>query len=392
LTPAQEAVVHSMVPETALPANQNFEFSADQISCIDELQSAMNDIVYRCVYENLGDQAQLHALGLDIKGDGHQLIVELNFLYLGFSTKRAVELTKEITDFPSWFEKSKDPTDCLIKYQDLCIQLSNFEGYELNETMQCSLVLAALQKTDNYRQLIIQFDTSDAGSIKLKDLCSRTVKYFQNTHEGWGFNVTRAEYRGNRHDKDNDKSKDFRKQLNSMQDQIKQLGTQSKWKTGKRATPGGGNLGSKKSKRTPCVFCKGDHHPAGCNSKLKPEGTACFTCGKPGHKSYECPDKAAGSVNAITDATDKKSVAKKSVHASSEACPRCHRGKPGTWGWHLEADCHTKACPECDSLEAHNWNKCDGTAKAFYLCGSTEIAGEKSEGVRWYCKGILSMW
>ena len=75
-----------MVPETALAANQNFEFSAEQISCIDELQPAMNEIVYGYVYDNLGDQAQLHALGLDIKGDGHQLIVELNFLYLGFST------------------------------------------------------------------------------------------------------------------------------------------------------------------------------------------------------------------------------------------------------------------------------------------------------------------
>jgi len=153
LTPAQEAAVHSIVPETALAANQNFEFSADQISCIDELQSAMNDIVYRCVYENLGDQAQLHALGLNINGYGHQLIVELNFLYLGFSTKRAVDLTKQITDFPSCFETSKDPTDCLINYQDLCIQLSIFEGYELNETMQCSFVLAALQKTDNYVSL-----------------------------------------------------------------------------------------------------------------------------------------------------------------------------------------------------------------------------------------------
>jgi len=160
-----------------------------------------------------------------------------------------------------------------------------------------------------------------------------------------------------------------------MQDRIKQLGAQSKWKTGKRAAPGNGNFGSKKSKRTtPCVFCKGDHHLAGCTSKLKPEGTACFTCGKPGHKSFECPHKAGGSANPITDATAKKSVAKKSLPASSGTCPRCHRGD------HLEADCHTKACPECDSLSAHNWNKCDGTAKAFYLCGSTEIEGEKSEG------------
>jgi hypothetical protein len=271
LTPAQEAAVHSMVPETALAANQNIEFSADQISGIDELESAMNEIVYRCVYENMRDQAQLHALGLNIKGDGHQLIVELNFLYLGFSTKRAVDLTKQITDFPSWFEKRKDPTDCFINYQGLCSQLSNFEGYELNETMQCSFALTALQKTDNYRQFVIQFDTSDTGTIKLKELCSKAVKYYQNTHEGWGFNVTQAEYRGNKHDKGSDKSKDFRNQLNSMQDQIKQLGAQSKWKTGKRATPGGGNFGSKKSKRTkPCVFCKGDHHPSGCTSKHKP--------------------------------------------------------------------------------------------------------------------------
>jgi len=72
LTPAQEAVVHRMVPETTLVLNQNIEFSASQISCINELESAMNDIVYRCVYENLRDQAHLHALGLNIKGDGHQ--------------------------------------------------------------------------------------------------------------------------------------------------------------------------------------------------------------------------------------------------------------------------------------------------------------------------------
>jgi len=178
LTPAQEAAVHRMVPETALAVNQNIEFSADQISCISELESAMNDIVYRCVYENLRDQAQLHALGSNIKGDGHQLIVELNFLYLGFSTKCAVDLTKQIADFPSWFEKTKDPTNCFIAYQDLCSQLSNYDAYNLNETMQCSFVLTALQKTAIYREFVIHFDTSDAGTIKLKDLCSRAVNYY----------------------------------------------------------------------------------------------------------------------------------------------------------------------------------------------------------------------
>jgi len=128
LTPAQEAAVHRMVPETALAVNQNIEFSADQISCINELQPAMNSIVYRCVYENLRDQAQLHAQGLHIKGDGHQLIVELNFLYRGFSTKCAVDLTKQITDFPMWFEKTKDPTNCFIAYQNVCNQFSNYDG------------------------------------------------------------------------------------------------------------------------------------------------------------------------------------------------------------------------------------------------------------------------
>ena len=109
--------------------------------------------------------------------------MELNFLYLGFSTKCTVDVIKQIAEFPMWFEKAKDPTNCVIAYQDLCSQLSNYEGYDLNETMLCSFVLTALQKTASYREFVIQFDTSDAGTIKLKDLCSRAVKYYQNTHE-----------------------------------------------------------------------------------------------------------------------------------------------------------------------------------------------------------------
>ena len=106
LPPAQAAAAHKMVHETASAVNENIEFSADQISCITELQAEMNKIVDSCVFENLNDQAQLHALGLHIKGDGHQLIVELNFLYGGFPTKHAVNLTKQITVFPMWFEKT----------------------------------------------------------------------------------------------------------------------------------------------------------------------------------------------------------------------------------------------------------------------------------------------
>ena len=63
------------------------------------------------------------------------------------------------------------------------------------------LVLTDLHKNANYREFVIQFDISDAGTIKLKDLCSRAVKYYQNTNDSWGFNVTPAEHRGNKHDK-----------------------------------------------------------------------------------------------------------------------------------------------------------------------------------------------
>ena len=66
----------------------------------------------------------------------------------------------------------------------------------------CSFVLTALHKNPNYREFVIQFDTTDAGTNKLKDLCGRAVKYFQNTHESWGFNVTPAEHRGNKHDQE----------------------------------------------------------------------------------------------------------------------------------------------------------------------------------------------
>jgi hypothetical protein len=111
-----------------------------------------------------------------------------------------MDLTEQITDSPMWFEKTKNPTDYLITYQDLCHQLSNDEGCTLTETVQCSFVLTAVHKNPNYLQFVIQFDTTDAGTIKVKDLCGRAVKYFQNTHESWGFNVTPAEHRGNKHD------------------------------------------------------------------------------------------------------------------------------------------------------------------------------------------------
>jgi len=175
LTPAQEAAVHKMVHETALAVNENMSSVQTKYLASQSYKQEMNKIMYRCIFENLRDQAQLHALGLHIKGDGHKLIVELNFLYRGFSTKHAVDLTKQITDFPMWFEKIKNPTDSFIAYQDLCKQLSNYDGYTLTETIQCSFVLTALHENPNYRDFVIQFDTTDAGTIKLKDLCGRAV-------------------------------------------------------------------------------------------------------------------------------------------------------------------------------------------------------------------------
>jgi hypothetical protein len=106
----------------------------------------MNRILYDCVYENLTDQAQLHARGLNIKGDGHTLIVNLYFMYAGYSTKNAVDLTQQISDFSSWLPSTKNPTDALLKYQDLNNKLTEYEGYGLNGTLQCTFVLQALQK------------------------------------------------------------------------------------------------------------------------------------------------------------------------------------------------------------------------------------------------------
>ena len=92
------------------------------------------------------------------------------------------------------------------------------------------------------------------------------------------------------------------------------------WNIGKRATPCGGDFGSKKP-RKPCVVCKGDHHPGSCSSKLRPAGTACLGCGKPGHKSVECPDMAGGTANAIVAATINRLLT-----MSSQTCYKCHRG------------------------------------------------------------------
>jgi hypothetical protein len=167
LKPAHEAAVHKMVHGTALAVNENFEFSADQISCVTELQAEMNKTVHRCVFENLGDQAQLHALGVHIKGDGHQLMVELNSLYRGFPTKYAVDLTKQITDFPVWFERTKSLTDYFVTYQPSVEQLRRIYS---NQFIQRSFVLTPRHKSSNYCESIIQFDTTDAGTIKLKDL------------------------------------------------------------------------------------------------------------------------------------------------------------------------------------------------------------------------------
>jgi hypothetical protein len=69
-----------MVNEATLTINEIIEFSVDQISCITELQAEMDKTLHRWVFVNLRYQAHLHAPGVHIKGDGHQLIVQLNFL------------------------------------------------------------------------------------------------------------------------------------------------------------------------------------------------------------------------------------------------------------------------------------------------------------------------
>jgi len=49
-------------------------------------------------------------------------------------------------------------------------------------------------------------------------------------------------------------------------------------------------------------------------------------------------------------------------------------------GDHSVAKCRAKRCRNCGSLSKHDWTICDGTAKSFYLCGSTETEGENSVG------------
>jgi hypothetical protein len=45
-----------------------------------------------------------------------------------------------------WLEKTKSPTDSTISHEDLCNQLSNYEGYTLTQFIQRSFVLTALHK------------------------------------------------------------------------------------------------------------------------------------------------------------------------------------------------------------------------------------------------------
>ena len=44
------------------------------------------------------------------------------------------------------------------------------------------------------------------------------------------------------------------------------------------------------------------------------------------------------------------------------------------------AKCKTQPCYNCGSLSQRHWKTCDGTAKSFYLCVSTENEGEETEG------------
>jgi hypothetical protein len=206
------------------------------------MQKEMNRILYICVYENLTDQAQLHARTLNIKGDGHTLIVELFFMYAGYSTKQAVDLTQEIGNFASWLPSTANPTDAILKYQALNTKLAGFENYGLNDTLQCSFLLQAFQQNPHYRQFVIQYQTAEPGTIKLKDLCSKAVKYWETTHDGWAWNVSAEEHRGKKHD-DAKEVKELRKQVNNMLAQRKQTGRPSAKLYKRAVTPSGGRGG-----------------------------------------------------------------------------------------------------------------------------------------------------
>ena len=236
LTPTHEAAVVRMVPLDAVVPGQNVEFTDAQKLCSRELHAEIDKTLYRCIMDNLRGQANREATTFNAKDKGYKLLQHLNFIYRGDSTANTAETVQQNTDFSSWFPPMGDPKDSLIRFQEL--NLATFERHSIPDAVQCKIVIAALNKNLNYHILSasLELDSNDAGTIKLEDLCNKIARFYNDTHKGWGFNVTAEEHgfgkrNGATRESLQQQNKKLEQKVNSMQARMNQI----------QGKPGGAN-------------------------------------------------------------------------------------------------------------------------------------------------------
>ena len=379
LTVAQEAAALRLIPLNSLQPNQNVEFTWEQKHCARELQAAMSNVLYCVIMDNTRGQAHTTCENFGRKGDGWGLCKHLNFLYRGGSIVTTSHLQSSITSFPSWFEKHGDPTDSLVKFRQLNEQLHSFRNMGFSESMQVNTIFSALQNNIHYHVLSATLDSLPHAEHTVENLTVRIVKFYQDSHKGWGFDQT-AKERGGKFRELSTKVTETQKlkaQLNSMQQQMQKMqqnnGFKSKFKR-KAASVGGasgsGSAGGNKSKKLKrdCAICgKSNHSTSMCN--LKPDGTFCYKCGLLGHTADKCNSKltvfekkSAGKVaNTATKPTTVTFATGTDSAEPREFCTICKRSG------HLASVCKTVPCRKCGSKERHDWMGCTGSARAFSI-------------------------
>jgi len=180
-----------MVSLDAIIPGQNIEFTDAQKFGAAELDEELDKTVYRCIFDNMRGQAHKEAVNFITKDKGKRLVQHMNFLYRGASTAQTSELLQNITGFS--IPAKGDPTNTLTRFKESNLKLATFEGHSLSEIVQCNIIVAALNKIANYQNLPISLNGKDAGTIKIEELCNTNIRFYSNTHEGWGVNPTAEE-------------------------------------------------------------------------------------------------------------------------------------------------------------------------------------------------------
>ena len=377
LTVAQESAVRKRLPADVVTPGHNVEFSDAQKACAKALLKEIDMTLYKCIIDNLRGQSRIEASNFSRIHEGYYLVQHLNFFYRGVSTAASTELTTQIVDFPNWFPSDTDPKDSLVRFQELNINLQSFENQGFTDAQQVTFILRALNENIHYHPLSQSLESKDSGSIKVEELIARIVRFYNDTHKGWGFDMTPAE-RGSKHknsatkEQVGSKQKKMEKQINSMQAQIQKLsGNKPPWAKRKFNGKQSQKDTDKKPKQL-CVICGKTGHLAK-NCYNKPSGIVCFKCGKPGHIAPKC--KTNSSANAANPSAKKsvKTGDKGDVDTMdidqinyAQTCTKCQR--PG----HKAENCRTIPCYKCHSLMRHDWNTCNGVAKAFFLAEKAE--------------------